>query len=109
MGFVLSIWDGEIPYIPTAKRAVKQFTPFVRPLLVHQALFVGTVVFVVIRRLYYTPESRLELTSADTWGMVLFAALAFSMTIGGLFAAYQSVRTKPEDPWASVDLNGISC
>ena len=108
LGFLLSIWDGEIPYIPTAKRAVRQFTAFARPLLAHQALFVGTLIYVVIRRLYYTPEARLELTSADTWGMVLFAALAFSMTIGGLFAAYQSLRTKAEDPWATVDLAGIN-
>ncbi|MBJ6109595.1 glycosyltransferase [Hymenobacter sp. BT523] len=108
MGFVLSIWDGEIPYIPTAKRAVKQFTPFVRPLLVHQVLFVATLAYVVVRRFYYTPEARLELTSANTWGMVLFAALAFFMTLGGLYAAYQSLKTKAEDPWASVDLTRIT-
>ncbi|WP_426060857.1 glycosyltransferase family 2 protein [Hymenobacter sp. B1770] len=107
LGCVLSIWNGEIPYIPTAKRAVKQFTAFARPLFLHQALFFLTLIYVVVQRVYYTPESRLALSSVDTWGMVSFAAIAFAMTVGGLYAAYQSTTIRPEDPWVKVDLNHI--
>ncbi|WP_324675503.1 glycosyltransferase [Hymenobacter sp. GOD-10R] len=104
LGFVLSLWDGKIPYIPTAKLADGRFTWFAWPLLAHQLLFVGTLLYVVVERAYYTPEARLALSSGDIWGMMAFAGVAFLMTVGGLFAAYQSSKLTPEEPWAIVPL-----
>ncbi|OUJ75134.1 glycosyltransferase family 2 protein [Hymenobacter crusticola] len=109
LGFVLSLWNGRIPYIPTAKQADGRFTWFAWPLLVHQLLFIGTLLYVVVERAYYTPEARLALSSGDTWGMMAFAGIAYLMTLGGLFAAYQSSKLTAEEPWATVRLPGISC
>jgi cellulose synthase (UDP-forming) len=106
-GFLLSLRNVDIPYIPTAKQAVKGFTPFVRPLLVHQVVFLLTFVFVFIRRMYFTPETRMAFTSSEVWGMVAFAALAYFMTFGGIFAAWQSRKIGKEEPWTEVDLEKI--
>ncbi|MDP9229841.1 MAG: glycosyltransferase [Bacteroidota bacterium] len=107
MGFFLSLWDGVIPYIPTSKQAVKGFTPFVRPLIIQQILFLMTIIFVVIHRKYFTPEARIALTSGEIWGMVVFAVIAFIMTFGGIYAAIESRKLSAEDPWSKVDLNKI--
>jgi len=106
-GFLLSLWNADIPFIPTAKKAVSGFTPFVRPMIWHQLLFLVTLVYVIIIRKYYTPETSLALTSSEIWGMVAFAAIAFVMTFGGLWAAVQSRKIKAEEPWKEVDLDEI--
>ncbi|MBK7407308.1 MAG: hypothetical protein IPJ40_03985 [Saprospirales bacterium] len=106
-GFLLSLRNADIPYIPTAKQAVKGFTPFVLPLLLHQLLFLTTVIYVVVQRKYYTPETRMALTSSEVWGMVAFAGLAYFMTFGGIYAAWKSRKIKAEEPWALVDLEEI--
>jgi cellulose synthase (UDP-forming) len=101
-GFVLSLFNSDIPYIPTAKKAVRGLTRFARPLLVHQVLFILTVVLVVIQRIYFTPEARKALSSGEIWGMVAFASIAFLMTLGGSYAAQQSRKIKIQEPWKSV-------
>ncbi len=106
-GFLLSIWNGEIAYIPTAKQAVKGFTRFARPLFLHQLLFITVIVYVVVKRGFYTPEAKLTLTSGEIWGMVSFSLIAFLMTIGGSYAAFQSKNLKAEDPWQQVNLENI--
>lgn len=103
-GFLLSLVNKEIPYIPTAKKAVKGFSPFVRPLLWHQALFLITFVFVVLRRKFYTPESQMALTSSEIWGMMAFAAIAWLMTFGGIWAAWESRRIEEAEPWKERDI-----
>ncbi|TDH19742.1 glycosyltransferase [Segetibacter sp. 3557_3] len=108
VGFLISFWNGKIPYIPTAKQAVKGFTPFARPLLIHLAIFVSTLIFVGLKRVFYTHEARLELTSGEIWGMVVFAFIAFIMSLGGLYAAHQSRTLKAEEPWAGIDLKKIT-
>lgn len=35
LGFLLSLWNAKVPYIPTAKQSVKGFSPFARPILFH--------------------------------------------------------------------------
>jgi cellulose synthase (UDP-forming) len=107
-GFILALKDADIPYIPTAKQAAKGFTRFARPLIAHQVLFLVTLIYVLIKRFYYTPEAELSLTSSDIWGMVAFAAIAFFMSLGGTYAAYDSKKIKQEDPWASVNINEIN-
>lgn len=103
LGSVLSLLNADIPYIPTAKQAVKGFTPFARPLLVHQVLFLLTITVVVIQRFFFTPEARLALSSGEVWGMVAFASIAFFMTLGGTFMAWQSKKISPEEPWINVE------
>ncbi len=108
LGFVLSLLDADIPYIPTSKQAVKGFTPFMRLLLIHQLLFILTIFIVVLNRTYFTPEARLALSSGEIWGMVAFASIAFLMTSGGTYAALQSRKLKAEEAWAQVDLTKLN-
>jgi cellulose synthase (UDP-forming) len=108
LGFLLAIVNAEIPYIPTAKKAVTGYvTPFVRPMLVHIFVFLITVTGVVVYRKYYMPESRLLLSAERTWGMVGFAFLAFVMALGGVYAAMEARNLKEEEPWDTVNVNGI--
>lgn len=109
LGFLLSLWNGKIPYIPTAKQAVKGFTPFVRPLIIQQFLFTVTFILIVVIRKYYTPESRLQLTSGLIWGMVGFAIVSFLMTFGGLYAAVESKKISAEEPWNKINIDKIQC
>lgn len=108
LGFILSLVNKKIPYIPTAKKAMKGFTPFIWPLLIGQLLFLATILFVIIQRLYFTEEAALALSSGFIWGMVGFALIAFLVSLGGLFAYWQSGRLTDEEPWADVDLDAIS-
>jgi cellulose synthase (UDP-forming) len=101
-GFILSLFNSDIPYIPTAKKAVRGLTRFVRPLLFHQLLFILTIILVVIQRIYFTPEARKALSSGEIWGMVAFASIAFLMTLGGSYAALQSRKIKIQEPWEAV-------
>lgn len=107
MGFVLAIFNRDIPYIPTAKQAVKGFTPFVRPLFVFLFLYIGTFIFIIIDRKFYTPEASLSLTSGEIWGMVAFATIAFIMTVMGIYAAWESRKLSPEEPWKYIEIDKI--
>ncbi|MFN2458691.1 MAG: glycosyltransferase [Chitinophagaceae bacterium] len=106
-GFLLSLWNAEIPYIPTAKKAVSGLTRFARPLIIHQVLFLATIVLVVMQRIYFTPEAKRALTSGEIWGMVAFALIAFVMTLGGTYAAVESQTIKSEEPWSTININEI--
>jgi cellulose synthase (UDP-forming) len=107
LGFLLSLWNGTIPYIPTAKLAVNTFTPFAKPLLIYQLLFVGSLGVVVIQRGFFTAEARLMLTSGEVWGMVAFCFVAFLTSLGGLYAAYESKKLDIAEPWSKVNLENI--
>ena len=105
-GFLLSLVNAEIPYIPTAKKAaIGYITPFIRPMIIHVALFVITMVSILVYRRYYMPESSLSLSAERTWGMIGFAFLAFIMSVGGIYAALEARGMKAEDPWDNVNLN----
>lgn len=109
LGFLLGIVNAEIPYIPTAKKAVTgHFTPFARPLLIHAAMFIATLFIVFIRRRYFIPEGELVFTAERTWAMMGFAFIAFLMTLGGIYAAMEARGLKEEEPWQSVDVNQIN-
>ena len=103
LGFLLSLLNGKIPYIPTAKQAVKGFTPFVRPLILQQLLFWITIVVVVVQRKYFTPEAKLALSAGEIWGMVGFAFIGYLMTLGGIYAAIKSRKISMEEPWNHVN------
>jgi cellulose synthase (UDP-forming) len=109
LGFLLGVVNAEIPYIPTAKKAVTgYFTPFARPLLIHAFLFIMALVIVIIRRKYFITESKLVFTAERTWAMMGFALIAFLMTMGGIYAALEARHLKEEEPWQSVDLKQIN-
>jgi cellulose synthase (UDP-forming) len=109
MGFLLSIIDADIPYIPTAKKAViGYFTPFARPLVFHIGLFVSTVLATLLYRRYFISETEILFSSEKTWGMIAFALLACIMSVGGVYAALEANRMTVEDAWASVDLDLIT-
>ena len=109
LGFLLSIVNADIPYIPTAKKAVRgYFTPFARPIVLHILLFIFTFITIFIIRKFYTPVSELLFTAEKTWGMMGFAFLAFIMSCGGLLAALEANYITEEDPWDKIDLNTIN-
>jgi cellulose synthase (UDP-forming) len=109
MGFLLALVDADIPYIPTAKKAITGYiTPFVRPLVVHIFAFVVAVAGVVIYRRYYMPESQLSLSAERTWGMIGFAFLAFIMATGGIYAALEARKMKVEAPWDKINIKEIN-
>jgi cellulose synthase (UDP-forming) len=107
LGFLISLWNGNIPYIPTAKLAVKGFTPFAKPLIIYQLLFICSLGIVVLQRRFYTAEASLELSSGEVWGMVAFCMVAFLTSLGGLYAAYESRTLHIAEPWGTVKLENI--
>jgi cellulose synthase (UDP-forming) len=108
LGFLLAVVNAEIPYIPTAKKAVTgYFTPFARPLIIHIILFLVMVIIVFVNRRFFIPESELILSAEKTWGMIGFAFIPFILSLGGILAAWEARNMKDEDPWDAVDLNNI--
>lgn len=105
LGFLLSLVDADIPYIPTAKKAVVgKITPFARPLVLQTAVFLAVIITVYLERRFYTSESELILTAEIAWGMMGFAFIGFLMCLGGILAALEAWRLKEEDPWDQVNL-----
>jgi cellulose synthase (UDP-forming) len=108
MGFVLGVVNADIPYIPTAKRAVKgYFTPFARPLVFQIILFTLSAIGIFFYRRYFMPEGKIFLTAEKTWGMMSFAFVAFIMAVGGLLAALEANRLKQEDPWDTINISTL--
>ncbi len=107
LGAMLAVVNAEIPYIPTAKKAVKGLSPYTRPLIFQVILFVLTLAYVIYDRLYVVSEGMLALTSQKVWGMFAFAFVAIIMVAGGIYAAYESRNLEPEEPWAKIDVQKI--
>lgn len=108
LGFLLAVVNADIPYIPTAKKAVRgYFTPFARPLVLHIVVFMLTLIIVFVLRRWYVNESSLVFTVEQTWGMLGFAFIAFIMSCGGVLAALEANYLTEEDPWDKVHLNNI--
>ncbi len=109
LGFILSVVNAEIPYIPTAKKAeTGKTSPFARPLFIQLFVFVITFGFVVFKRRYILPESKLFLSAEQTWGMMFFAFIAVIMAAGGILAARESIKLTSEETWKIVDLKAIN-
>ncbi len=109
-GTLLAIVRAEIPYIPTAKRAVRgRFIRLALPQLILIAMYIATIARIATVRLFHTSEGRLELTSEAVWGMVAFATMPVIMSIGALYAAWESSRVSAlEDPWDVIHFSGRS-
>jgi cellulose synthase (UDP-forming) len=107
-GTVLAVVRAEIPYIPTAKEAVRgRFLRLAWPQLALLALYVITVARIVYTRAFRASEASLELTSEAIWGMLAFAALPVIGSAGVLYAAWQARRPAPGAPWDDVDVTTI--
>ncbi len=108
-GFLLAVAHKQIPYIPTAKKAVTGFlTPFSYPLFITSIVLIILFVSVIIDRRYFVPESEFLFTSQKTWGMVGFALIAFIQSIGGIMAAIGSMKIKDENAWEKISLSQIT-
>ncbi len=108
-GFVLTLIRSDIPYIPTAKKAVVGFfSPFARPLVAYCILFLIMVGMIYVDRRYFVPESELIFSAQKTWGMIGFSFIAFIQSIGGILAAVESMNLPDEEPWTKINVNNIS-
>jgi cellulose synthase (UDP-forming) len=108
-GFFLTIRNKEIPYLPTAKKAAIGFiTPYIKPLVIYNLLFVLLVIAVYINRRYFVPESEIMFSSQKVWGMVGFAFIAVLQSIIAIFAAYEAKWIKDEEPWKHIDVSKIN-
>ena len=106
LGFILSIINADIPYIPTAKQAViGKITPFAYPLIFQIIFFPIILSYVIFERRYILPETILVMTAEKTWGMIAFASISFLLAFGGIYAIVNSQFLKPEDPWEGVDID----
>lgn len=104
--FILTLLHKKIPYIPTAKTAVRSFmNPFVKPLFAYVFVFLITVFGIYINRRYFVPESELYFTRQMTWGMLGFAFVVFLQALGGIFASWQASTIQPEDAWDRIKIN----
>lgn len=107
-GTLLAIVRARIPYIPTAKEAVRgRFVRLAWPQLALLALYAATVVRVGTVRLTGTAEGALELTSQAVWGMMAFASLPVLLCVPALHAAWQARRPRSDAPWSHVDVSHI--
>ena len=106
-GTVLAITRTDIPYIPTAKEAVRgHFLLLALAQIILIVLYLVTLGHVAELRLL-TSEGGLELSSQAVWGMVGFATVPVVMAFGALRAAWQSTRVDENAPWDAVAVETI--
>lgn len=107
-GSLLAVVRADIPYIPTAKQAVRgRFFRLAWPHLALVALYLGTLARVVYVRTVQTSEASLALTTEAVWGMIAFATLPVLSALGGMYAAWQARRPPLGLPWDDVDVSMI--
>jgi cellulose synthase (UDP-forming) len=107
MGTVLAILRKDIPYIPTAKEAVRgRFLRLAWPSLVLIGIYFVTLLRVIYLRMR-SSEGSLELSSEAVWGMLGFATIPVIAAIGSLYAAWQARVTPSHAPWDDVNIDEI--
>lgn len=103
-GTVLALARREIPYVPTAKEAVRgRFLRLAWPHLALLAAYLATVGRVAHTRLLSTPEGDLGLSAEAVWGMVAFATFAAVLSLGGVYAAWEARNPPSGVPWEGID------
>ncbi len=106
MGFILSLLNKKIPYIPTAKQAViGSISPFAKPLLIQMALFILTLGIVLYQRIGVLTDVQLLSTAEITYGMLFFALIPFLMASAAMYAVWESGRLEIASPWEKVDIS----
>lgn len=107
-GTVLAVGRAEIPYIPTAKEAVRgRFFRLSWPQLLQIGVYAITLGWIVYQRLWRLSEGSLALSSEAVWGMVFFATLPVLLSGGALFAAWQARTPAAGAPWDVVDPDAL--
>jgi hypothetical protein len=107
-GTLFAIVRADIPYIPTAKKAVRRrFLRLAWPQIALVAIFLATLTSVSRTRMLITAEGTLQLTSQAVWGMVGFATLPVLAAIPVLYAAWQARTPGLGVPWDDVDVELI--
>lgn len=107
-GTLLAIVRADVPYIPTAKEAVRgRFVRLAWPQLLLIAVYLVTVTRVLAIRAFHTAEGSLELSAEAVWGMVAFATVPVLASFGALFAAWESRRPPATAPWDAIDVARI--
>ena len=107
-GTLLAIARAEIPYIPTAKEAVRgRFIRLAWPQLTLVTVYLVTLARVIVVRAFHTTEGSLALSSEAVWGMMAFATLPLVAAIGGLRAAWDARKPPAGVPWDAVDVDTI--
>jgi cellulose synthase (UDP-forming) len=107
-GTVMSVMRAELPYVPTAKLAVRgRFLALAWPQLALLALFGVTLLRTVYARLTLTPEAALQLSAEAVWGMVAFATLPALAAAVAIYAAWQSRRPAAGAPWDEVNVERL--
>jgi cellulose synthase (UDP-forming) len=107
-GTLLAVVRADVPYIPTAKEAVRgRFFRLAWPQLLLIVLYVVTVVRVLDVRVFGTGEGSLELSAEAVWGMIAFATVPVLASFGALVAAWQSRRRPATAPWDAIDVARI--
>jgi cellulose synthase (UDP-forming) len=107
-GTALAVVHADIPYIPTAKEAVRgRFLRLAWPQLLLLGVYVVTLGRVLAGRLFGTTEASLELSAEAVWGMIAFATLPVVASVGALYAAWQARRLPATTPWSEVDVVAI--
>jgi cellulose synthase (UDP-forming) len=103
-GTILAVMRADIPYIPTAKEAVRgKFLKLAWPHILLISLYIVTVAFTLYSRLLLQPEGTLLLTSQAVWGMIAFATFAAVMSSGGIYAAWQARYPDETTPWSEYE------
>ena len=107
-GTLLAIVRAEIPYIPTAKEAVRgRFLRLAWPQLLLIVIYLATLINTIRVRLLGTAEGALELTSQAVWGMVLFATIPVVMSGGAMYAAWEARRPARGNPWDDINVKKL--
>ena len=107
-GTLYAILRLNIPYVPTAKEAVRgRFFRLAWPHLTLLAGYCAALMVTIYRRLFVVSEGRLMLSSQAVWAMLGFATFAVLLASGGIHAAWQA-RTPPRTvPWDDVNVKEI--
>jgi cellulose synthase (UDP-forming) len=107
-GTAYALVNAHIPYIPTAKEAAAgHFWRLARLHILLVAVFFGTLLWTIYRRLVVVPETELILTSEAVWGMTAFAALAAATAGGAIYAAWTSRKVPPGQPWETINIERL--
>jgi len=108
LGTILAVLRAEVPYIPTAKEAVRgRFPPAAWPHIGLIALYLFTVGQVALRRLIWTPVERLALSSEAVWGMVAFATLPLLAALAVLYAGWEARQPAAGAPWDQIQVEAL--
>lgn len=107
-GTLLAIVRADVPYIPTAKEAVRgRFLRLAWPQLLLIAVYIVTLARVLAVRISGTGEGSLELSAEAVWGMMAFATLPVIASLGAVYAAWESRRMPASAPWDDIDVATI--